>query len=250
MTLERSRDLVETALVLVRERPRGEEAKELVKLLGAWDGRSGADSSGSAVYHMFLDTLADALFAEKLGRGLYERYLSVPGVDLEALVFGVLLDAAAGTPSDGWSEREFVAEAIGESLRETWLALAFRLGPDPRRWSWGRIHTVRFRELHGSATIVGPFPATGAPHAVRISSYSADAPFEVSVAPVARFAVDVGALDLALTVLAPGQSEHPGHPHFDDAIEDWRSGELRLLATRRLEVDDRSVAQLLLEPVR
>ncbi|MEM7411894.1 MAG: penicillin acylase family protein [Myxococcota bacterium] len=250
VTLERSRDVVEIALDLVRGRARGEEASELVRLLSAWDGRAEADSTGSAVYHVFLDTLAESLFAEGLGPDLYERYLQVPGIDLESLVFGVLLDAAQGDGPDGWSARDAVVQAIESSLRETWLALSFRLGPDPRRWSWGRIHTLQFRSMQRRVASLGPFAAPGAPHAIRIASFSAARPFEVSIAPVARFAVDAGALDLALTLLAPGQSEHPGHAHYADAIEDWQAGRLRLLATRRLEVDDRSVAQLQLDPVR
>jgi hypothetical protein len=70
------------------------------------------------------------------------------------------------------------------------------------------------------------------------------------VASTLRFGVDAAALDQGLVSLAPGQSEHPGHPHYDDGLPGWRSGEGDLLASGRLLVEESSVARLTLEPVR
>ena len=53
-----------------------------------------------------------------------------------------------------------------------------------------------------------------------------------------------------LVSLAPGQSEHPGHPHYDDGLPGWRSGEADLLASGSLLVEESSTARLTLEPVR
>ena len=70
------------------------------------------------------------------------------------------------------------------------------------------------------------------------------------MASTARFAFDTGSLDQSLVILAPGQSEHPGHPHFDDQVGDWLEGSAGLLATGALLVEETSVARLVLEPVR
>ena len=59
-----------------------------------------------------------------------------------------------------------------------------------------------------------------------------------------------GALDQMLTALAPGQSEHPDHPHYRDGIPDWLAGRSSLLATGKLLVEEVSLAHLVLEPVR
>ena len=48
--------------------------------------------------------------------------------------------------------------------------------------------------------------------------------------------------------LAPGQSEQPGHPHFEDGLRRWREGKPFLLETRRLMLDDELGSRLLLEP--
>jgi len=248
VALERSLALVELALGLAGEARLGEEAAELRRLLEGWDGEARAASAGAAVYHVWLHAVAEALFAERLGPELFGRYLAIPSVDLEGLVWGVLADAAAGGADDGWAEPERVRRALRESLREAWLGLSFRLGPDPRQWKWGRIHPLRFRAPDGEAAL-GPFPYGGAPHAVRIADYAPSDPFDVRVAAVARFAIDAGALDVGLASLAPGQSEHPGHAGFDEGLARWLEGRHALLTTRRLDVEDRSVAELVLEPV-
>ncbi len=78
------------------------------------------------------------------------------------------------------------------------------------------------------------------------SGYTPAHPFAVSVAPTARFAVDTATLDVALTALAPGQSEDPRASRA--GLDAWRAGRFALLATRRLEVEEQSVDAQQLEP--
>ena len=252
--LDRSRELAALALELAGDAPVAREARELSDLLRAWDGRATPESVGATAYHTYLDVLADSLFAERVGPERWERYLALESVDLEALVLGVLRDAARGEAADGWAEPARVGRLASEGLRATWLALSYRHGADPRRWSWGSVHALRFRARRGSPAGLGPFPYGGAPHAVLAGAYSlpgaSEGDFGVRVAATGRFAVDAEALDLALVSLAPGQSERVDDPHFADGIEPWRVGRHALLATRRIEVEDRSVARLVLEPLR
>jgi acyl-homoserine lactone acylase PvdQ len=83
---------------------------------------------------------------------------------------------------------------------------------------------------------------------VSAAEYDRADPFAVRVASTFRFAVDLAALDQLLITLAPGQSGHPGHPAFDDAVPSWREGRPHLLATAPLLVQESSRALLLLEP--
>ena len=244
--LDRSVALIQTALSLAGEPLAAQEASELARLLREWDGRAALDSIGCSAYHVFLDVLAKELFEARLGAERLARYRALPALDLEALVFGVLDDAAAGG-SDVWSEPGAVREAVRKSLREAWLALSFEHGPDPRRWVWGALHELRFRGLSRAHPGLGPFPYGGAPHAVLASGYSSADRFAVSLAATARFAVDTATLDIALTALAPGQSE--ARPS-GSSLDGWLAGRFALLATRRLEVEDLSVEKQVLEPVR
>jgi penicillin amidase len=245
--LERSVALIESALAFAGEPLAAQEASELARLLREWDGRASPDSVGCSAYHVFLDVLAKELFEARLGEERLARYRSLPALDLEALVLGVLDDAAAGG-SDVWSEPGAVRDAVKTSLREAWLALSFEHGPDPRRWVWGALHPLRFRGLSGAHAEIGPFRYGGAPHAVLAAGYSSADRFAVSLAATARFAVDTATLDIALTALAPGQSEVLRGERR--GLDGWLAGRFALLATRRLEVEDLSVEKQVLEPVR
>jgi len=72
--------------------------------------------------------------------------------------------------------------------------------------------------------------------------------YEVASASTYRLAVDLAATDRVLSALAPGQSEHPRHPHFGDGAERWLAGRMNLLLTSRLHVEEESQAPLILEP--
>ena len=64
-----------------------------------------------------------------------------------------------------------------------------------------------------------------------------------------RFAVDAGNLARSLSALAPGQSEHPGHPHYVDSLRPWLDGRFHVLATARPLAEEELSARLVLEPI-
>ena len=63
-------------------------------------------------------------------------------------------------------------------------------------------------------------------------------------------AVDLVSPDRMLTTLAPGQSEHPGYPHFDDGVAPWREGRPSLVVTSPFLLEEAAVERLVLEPPR
>ncbi len=226
------------------------EAREVAGLMRTWDGRADADSVGSAAYHVFLECLIEQLFRDALGPELMRRYLSLPHVDPSHAVFEIVSDSIAGA-SDTWTRRARVSKAVNASLREAWLRLSYRLGTNRQKWNWGRLHPLRFQPFGpGGAGLdaLGPIAYGGSSATVSVAEYDSADPFRVRVASTFRFAVDAQELDEALVSIAPGQSEHPGHPHFDDGLDDWLKGRSRLLATSRLLVAETSVSRLVLEP--
>jgi hypothetical protein len=78
-------------------------------------------------------------------------------------------------------------------------------------------------------------------------------PFEVKAATSHRLAIDLGSQNAILSVVAPGQSEHPHHRHFDDGIASLQQVETQGAMNRRpsqkaeVEVRDTEL-RLVLEP--
>jgi acyl-homoserine lactone acylase PvdQ len=140
---------------------------------------------------------------------------------------------------------------VQRSLGGTWLQLSAELGLIREKWSWGRLHPLRFRALFhpllGDGDL-GPFPYGGDGASVHVADHHPLESFGVSTVASFRFAVDAAALDEALASLAPGQSEHPGHPNHADALLRWLPARPSLLATSPLVVEELAQAELRLVP--
>ena len=250
----RARSLVDEVLGLAGELSGlGAEAFELAVLLREWDGQATATSVGAAAFHVFLTDLTEALFAEKLGPDLLNRYLALAPADPGQAVYAVLRRAREAADANVGDRGEPVRAAVRKSLRETWLRLSFRLGANRRKWHWGRLHSLQFRAFGppgGKITGgLGPIAYGGSADTINAAEYDATAPYRVRVASTFRFAVDLDAMDASLVALAPGQSEHPKHPHFRDGIARWLDGRPALLITSRILVEEGRVARLVLEPL-
>jgi len=232
----------------------GREARQVARTLREWDGRSSSQSVGAAVYHVFVDLLLRAVFEPEMGHDLLQRYLVLGRSDPVHLLQKTVVAAAEGRGEiDGWSDPDRVREAVRRSLRDTWIRMSVELGVNREKWTWGRIHTLRFAPLWregwaGREDDFGPFPYGGDGRSIKVADYQPLESFATRVVSGYRFIVDTADLDQALTALAPGQSEHPAHPHSTDGLVRWRQEQPRLLSTNQLVLEGSTNARLELEP--
>ncbi|MCP5055099.1 MAG: penicillin acylase family protein [bacterium] len=248
-------DLVRSALVRVGKQPAGSsEAQELIDLLRHWDGDMSADRVEAAAYHVFLARLVRRLFEPELGSELLERLVGLRGMELSWLV-GRALDppSAHKELAAPWSDPERVDAAVLRSLRETWIELAVTLGPNRKKWGWGRLHPLQFLarrpvQRWQRDAAFGPFPLGGDATTVLLGEYSPLDSFGARVVAVHRLIAEAGDLDQALVFLVPGQTEQAGHRWQADGITRWLRGRPMLLSTRDPVIDDTRVAELRLEP--
>jgi penicillin amidase len=248
-------ELIETALALAGDSESlGAEASEVAKILREWDGKASSGSVGTAVYHVFVDILLRTVFEPEMGEDLLRRYLALTRANPTQLLYQTLAAAKQGRgETEGWSDPGAVREAVRRGLRETWIRMSVQLGANREKWIWGRLHTLRFAPLWregwaGQDDGFGPFPYEGDGSSVRIAEYQPLESFDTRVVSGYRFIVDTADLDQALTSLAPGQSEHPGHPHSTDRLVRWRQNQPALLSTNPLVLAASTSARLELEP--
>jgi len=229
------------------------ESQEIAQLLGAWDGSSEPDSVGAAAYHVFVERLTSEVFDFVIGEELAARYRALPQVDGSKVVFALVRSAADNDPAAALNP-DSLREIARGSLRETWLRLSFELGANRGKWRWGGLHRLSFRAFgdsrNGSSFIgLSDLPYGGSGNTINTAELVSPGDFAVRVASIFRMVVDAGSLDQALTAIAPGQSEHPRHPHFSDGLDDWLAGHSSLLVTDRLLVRESGARQLVLEPL-
>jgi penicillin amidase len=254
----RALSIVASALALAGDPARlGTEGREVAAALARWNGEVGAQSVGAALYQVFLQRVVQETLVAALGEPLARRYQQLPQTSPIALVAG-WLEAAAATPEGAASHAEparraLLSDAVRRSLRETWLWLNVRVGPNREKWAWGHLHEIRFRGIGlfpaaAADPTLGPFPYGGDALTVAAAGFDLLDPFAVRVASTHRFAIDAAQLDQAITALVPGQSEHPGSAHLSDAIPDWLAGRPRLLLTSRLLIEETKQTRLVLRP--
>lgn len=235
-----------------RAGPLPAEAEEIATLLERWDGGMQADSAGAAAYHLVIEHLLDRLLREPFGSPLFERYLATPHVRPQSSIERLVLRAATLRRAGGWTDEERVTNAARTSLRAAWVSLNHRLGPTRDRWAWGELHRMKFTPLgRGAAAAVDQIRSlavSGSGQTLAFARHRPGLSFDVERAALYRVAMDLGDSDLLLSNLAPGQSEHPGHPHTTDGIPRWESSRLALFATNRLVIEEEKTERLVLEP--
>ncbi len=232
-------------------------AEEIARILRAWNRRASIESIGAAVYHVCSERLLRRFFAEWLSADLLDRYLRLPQARPAYVVERVLAalgveEVGSGIPSEGVPRA--LVELVRASLRDTWLWFSVHRGANRERWAWGRLHRLRFRPFLEAAAesvwieALGDYPYPGDSTSVNSGDFAPGHSFAVRLASVFRFLVDLGEPSMVLTALAPGQSEHPGHPHYADELEPWLAGRVQALPMSPLWVEQVAESRLRLEP--
>lgn len=248
----RAAGLVEDAFALAGGKL-DNQAAEVVDALRHWNGESATDSRGAALYHVFVHELTERLLAERLGAALLKRWLGLAHADPVELAGRLLAGArAGGRDPGGWDDPATVRRAVREALRHTWIFFSVEVGPNRDKWTWGRLHRLRFAPLlpvgRGVEPGLGPFEGAGDGQSVAAAAFDPAEPFATRSASLYRLVVDLGEQGHALSALAPGQSEHPGQAWRESGLARWRARRPSLLVSGSLLVEEGAVARLELVP--
>lgn len=232
--------------------------------LAAWDGELSAASVAGTIYdavryHLLREVYAELgeLIGAQGGLGVFGALPS--NIYLERALPTVLARAeAAGdlAQPDPWlgGERTWGA-VLATALRHAVAELRARLGPDPARWSYGRVHSLILRHPLGSVPALapifnrGPWPTGGDVDTVNqnyVPRQTAAGP--VYNAPSYRQILDPGDWDAARVVIPAGQSGHPVSRHYSDMAATWRAGGYCPLLWSREAVERHTSSVLTLEP--
>lgn len=209
----------------------------------AWDATMSRESGTAALYEAWMRNLRKAT-SEKEGIESAEDDSSLENV-LEELskpspeTFGP--DAVAGRN-----------QLLLQTLDAAWKQMEQLLGPDPQKWSWGTLHTIRFRHsldrLPGTATLfdLGPLSRPGDGYTVNATWPGPN--FEQEGGASYREILDAADWDRSLAVNTPGQSGQPGSPHYSDLLPLWDKGEYFPLLYSRKVVETNAQDRLVLAP--
>ncbi len=260
------------ALLDLRPAPATADGQLLLDRVRTWDGRCSVDSLGCAAYMSWEYHVLRAVFDDDLGDVLAREYVGSP-FSWHALE--LLLRA----PDDRWWDDRTTPAA--ERAPEIVAAAFDRAAADlravegqPRRWTWGRLHTVSFRDdAFGTSGIGplewllnrGPYPAPGAAGALN-NTYTRFARaypdpndpsvrpvgfgrvFEVTNLPSMRLLVDLADPDATRIVTTTGNGGVPFSRQHGNLIGAWLAGRTVPLTVTGPAIEASVVAQLRLVP--
>lgn len=232
-------------LLLACTRPEDERSRDVLARLAGWDGDARADGAEGAVFAAWIRHLVRSLLPEELDpkvAAVYESWPTYTGRYLAAVLKREAPTARA--PED------LALDALRAALDD----LARRMGPDPDRWKWGRVHRALFphQPLHAVRPLrrwlSRSVPTGGDWSSVNLGSVSPASPYLQRNIAGYRQVVDLSHLDGGRFIHAPGQAGHPLSPHYDDYLSDWAAVRFRPLRLERASVEAAAAATLRLEP--
>jgi acyl-homoserine-lactone acylase len=187
-------------------------------LLERWDNTASADSRGSVLFAEWWRIYTDAIEA---ARGGEASPFAEPWRE----------DAAMATPR-GLADPALAASTFATAVTET----AMRFGSADVRW--GDVHRIRRGEVDEPAS-----GCQGALGCFRVLTYTnaADGKRAASGGDGWVLAVEMASPPRAYSVLAYGQSNKEGSPHFADQAAMFARGEMKPVAFTRADVERQSM---------
>jgi penicillin G amidase len=219
------------------------------QLLLSWDCALRMDSAPAALYELWVVELRKAVTALAVPENARAALgtLSIPQVIAvlthpHASVFG------SAAPQDA-------ARLLLSTVNDARTHLVALQGSDPRGWSWGHLHHVRFLHpldrLPGGAELLdrGPVERPGDGDVLQATWFEGGS-FEQTDGASYRQIVDLADWDNSQAINVPGQSGQPSSKHYDDLLPLWSEGRYFPLVYSKGAVDRNTTDTLQLVPKR
>lgn len=218
--------------IMVKVLMQHEDTKDLGRILGAWDFHDDADMVGPTIFHALFDKFAWLVFRDELGDDLTRTMLGQWTYWQARFEKMVLEDDSLWFDNvETKNLRETRDELIYKAALEAQEEIGSKLGDDPAKWQWGKLHRIEFvspirREGFGKNVVGGgSYPFSGSVDTLNRGMYDLVKPFDVTVSASLRMVADLGDEEKILAVLPGGVSGRLLDPHTKDQIPSFVNGE-------------------------
>ncbi|HEY3570222.1 MAG TPA: penicillin acylase family protein [Thermoanaerobaculia bacterium] len=223
-----------------------------------WDLRFTPESPGATIYLAWSRALIDDTYGDELGDELMNEFRGTAVNQLPRLV------EMMADPRNPWfddkrttAKVETRDDVVRRALADAVALLSPRLGNDPAKWQWGKLHKAVFvhRPLGNSGIGFlmklfngGPVPVGG--EGATVSSVAANGrrPYIGQFGTSQRMIVDLADLGRSLVVNGTGQTGQLFHRHREDQIPLWRDHRYRPMLFAREAVEKAAEDRLTLAP--
>jgi penicillin amidase len=238
---------------LLATRPRSEDARRALAMLGKWDGTMAGDRPEPVIAWGWWRALARAIYADELGDAFRPNWRA-----RAVFLAKVLMGGAAEWCDDVRTPvQETCEEVLALSLESALADLKSRYGADMRGWRWGPAHeAVHEHRPFGRHPLLSYLfdirvPTPGDAYTVNVgrSNFFDDArPFASRHAASLRAVYDLADLEKSLFIHSGGQSGNLLSDHYDAYTAAWARNEYIPMATERKAIEAKAHRRLRLVP--
>jgi penicillin amidase len=197
-------------------------------MLSSWDGVLAKESSNASIFETFYCTFIMNVFADEMGDDLFKEYFS------SILLHRHAVDNVLHNRNSSWydditsiNKKETYADIVRQSYKATVAYLNERLGNDPAKWQWGKLHRLLLKHPMGEVEALdkvfnlnrGPFEIGGSWHTVRKFTYDVTKPYDTNFGVSQRHIYSLADWNTSLSVIPTGTSGIPASDHYCDQTE-------------------------------
>lgn len=246
---------------LLAIKPANDLEAQVMEELRSWNLKCDPDQVGATIYQVWYRFLVEDTVKDELGPELTEEYMEFYWIH-GPVMLKLMNEGTSGLFDDVTTPQvETRADIVRRSLADAIKWLSQRYGPNPREWTWGRLHTMTFRHRpFGMADIpvisrlfsYGPIPAPGCDRfTVNAAWFTWDEPehpYAATAGTSQRIIMDLSDWDRSVAINSTGQSEPLFSPHRTDQIPMWQNMKYHPLLFTRKAIEAEAGSSLKLVP--
>ena len=205
--------------------------KPYLLMLKDWNCSIDINSPEATLFNSFYLHLMQNTFTNKIGQKLFNDQIAGTGSGF----FTICLDNIMGDNNHPlWDDpstdnyRETRDDMILKSMNDAIADLTKRLGNDPQKWEWGKVHTMTIKNPLGSVLPflnLNPMPHPGDDWTINSGYWVKANPFDMLEGGAIRIVVDMSDISTMTLISPAGQSGHYLSPYYSDQAELWNNGQ-------------------------
>lgn len=244
-------DLVRELIKLFDVTQMSQEQLIMIDSLENWQGDYPLKSVSATLFHRCEYYFAKNTMEDEMGPELFQQFLATHTFKRQ-IAHGAMSEKGLWWDNVHTEKVETRRDMVNQSFQDAWESLVMDLGPDPKAWTWDRLHTLEHKHPMGQVKFlkkyfnVGPFPAVGSREVINNMSFPYDSTgrYRVSSGPSTRRIIDFSDLGNSLGILPTGQSGNPLSKHYRDQAEMYNRGAFRKLMMDRKEIEENAASIL------
>jgi penicillin amidase len=208
------------------------DTRQMGRILSEWDFHDDPGLAAPTIFQAVYRQFALLVFEDELGDELAATMLS------DWYFWQERLGEMVADGQSSWFDdvktpdvKETRDPLFHQAALKAAADLKARIGGDPTKWRWGRVHRIEFvspirREGFGKSLVGGgSHPAIGSCETLGRGIYAFNKPFDVVVFASLRMVADLSDTDKVLAVLPGGVAGRLFDPHTTDQIESYINGD-------------------------